>query len=120
MTKINNHKQRMNDAAAIRTVSEENKVEGTWMEPHEFDLENDDLHTTENVEITHPTSNKGPHLIEEDQPIIRVTRSSRRLKLLTAVDISGSCPTARQAASRKFPLAFLTDFAGSVLDAETG
>ena len=44
----------------------------------------------------------------------------RRPKLLTAVDISGSCPSARQAASRKFPLEFLTDFTGSVLDAETG
>ena len=80
---------------------------------------NDNLRTTEDVDIAHPTSDNGPHLIEEDQPVKRVTRASRRLKLLTAVDISDSCPTARQAANRKFPLGFLTDFAGLILDAET-
>ena len=32
----------------------------------------------------------------------------------------GSCPTPSQAASRKYPIEFLCDFAGSVLDAETG
>ena len=104
----------------MRTVSEENKVKGTPVEPDEMNLGNDDLRTTENIDIAHPTSDKGPHLVEEDQRVTRVTRASRHLKLLTAVDISGSCPTARQAASRNFPLEFLTDFAGSVLDAETG
>jgi len=34
--------------------------------------------------------------------------------------MSGSCPTARQAAGRGFPLGFLTNFVGSVLDGETG
>jgi hypothetical protein len=36
------------------------------------------------------------------------------------IDISGSCPTPRQAAGQQCPLKFLADFAGSVLDAETG
>ena len=93
-TEVDEHRQRISDAAAMRTVSEENKVDGTWIEPDEFNLKNDDLRTTENVDIVHSTSDKGPHLIEEERPVTRVTRASRRLKLITAVDISGSCSTA--------------------------
>jgi len=40
--------------------------------------------------------------------------------LLSTVNISGSCPTARNAASRRYSLEFLTDFPGSVLNGETG
>ena len=40
--------------------------------------------------------------------------------MLTAVEISNSCPTAAQAARRKYPITFLCDFTGSVLDKETG
>ena len=42
------------------------------------------------------------------------------MKLLTAVDISGSCPTAQQADTRKFPVSFLVDYAAAVLDGNTG
>ena len=45
-----------------------------------------------------------PNIIEDDNP--RPRRSSRRQQLLSAVEMSGSCPTARQAASRRFPLEF--------------
>ena len=89
-TEVNDHRQRMNDAADMRTVTEENEVKGTWVEPDELNLGNDDLRTTKNVDIAHPTSNKGPHLVEEDQPVAIVARASRRLKIPTAVDISGS------------------------------
>ena len=40
--------------------------------------------------------------------------------MLTAVEESGAHPTARQAATRKFPLHFLVDLAAAVLDEETG
>ena len=36
------------------------------------------------------------------------------------MDISGVKVTARQAAARRYPLQFITDFAGAVLDGETG
>ena len=56
------------------------------------------------------------NIIEDDQPPARNTRSTRREKLLSAVDLSGSCPSAQQCARRKFPMKFLTDYARAVLD----
>ena len=63
----------MNDTSTMRPVSEENKIEGMRIELDKFNLGSNDLRTTENVDIAHPTSDKGPHLIEEDQPVTRVT-----------------------------------------------
>ena len=116
---VDDHRARMNDAASMKTASEEVEVDENWIEPDDSDIGDDDLRTNENVKIVHPTSKKGPHLIENDQRRTR-TRSTKRLNLLTAVDISGSCPIARQPACGKFLLKFLTDFAGSVLDAQKG
>ena len=45
-TEVDDHRHCMNNAAAMRTVSKENEVEGTWIEPDEFNLENDNLRTT--------------------------------------------------------------------------
>ena len=39
---------------------------------------------------------------------------------MSAVEASGCCPTASQAARRQFPLHFLVDLAAAVLDEETG
>ena len=39
---------------------------------------------------------------------------------MTMSEINGSCPTPRQAAARQYPLQFLADYAGTVLDDETG
>ena len=90
--------------------------------PDESDLGEDDLQFA-NQRITHPKNSSGPNLIEDDAdepPNFRQTRRSRREALLAAVEISGNCPTARQTAQRKYPITFLCDFAGSVLDADTG
>ena len=89
--------------------------------PNVIEYGDDDLRTSKSPQITHPTNPNAPHLIEEDTPPnYRVTRASRRAHLLAAVEMSESCPTARQTASRQYPLKFLTDFAGAVLDEETG
>ena len=50
----------------------------------------------------------------------RNTRASIQKKLLSAVDVSGSLPTAKQSVSRSYPLQFLADFAGAVLHNERG
>ena len=55
---------------------------------------------------------------ESDAPAY--STRSRSGRLLSAVDVSGSCPSAHQAAQRKFPAAFWTDYAKAVLDEETG
>ena len=57
-----------------------------------------------------------PVVTQEDGPL-QNTRSRNRL--LTTVEMSGSCPTASQAAKRQYPLKFLIDFAGAVLDHDT-
>ena len=53
---------------------------------------------------------------QEDGPS-QNTRS--RNKLLATVEMSGSYPTASQAARRQYPLKFLTDYVGAVLDQDT-
>ena len=45
---------------------------------------------------------------------------SIRQKILSAVDVSVICPAAKKSASRSYPLQLLADFAGAVLDNETG
>ena len=110
----------MDKAAVQRTVSDEAELEGTRTEQNELDPADDDLRTTETTQIRHPNKINSPNIIEDDQPTQRPTRPSKREKFLTAADVSGSCLTARQAASRRFSLEFLTNFAGSVLDGDTG
>ena len=50
----------MSEAAAERTKSDEEEAQGVWIEPDEADLASDDLRTTENVQISHPTRIGGP------------------------------------------------------------
>ena len=40
--------------------------------------------------------------------------------LLVAIELSGSCPTVRQAAARAYPLEFLAGFTGAVVDDKSG
>ena len=117
----------MTEAAAERTISDEAEndaeIEDIWTVPDELELADDDLRTTKSVQIVYPSNhlspiqdpnsprqekvnpdekrgkNWRPNLIEDDNAPIRVTRSTRSQKLLSAVNISGSCPTARNAAS---------------------
>ena len=118
-TPTDTHREQRSRAHANRTTTEEETVENQAI-PNEIELGDDDVRTTRTAQIRHPPPS-GPHLIEDDEPPnFRVTRASRRRQLLSAVEVSGSCPTARQTASRKFPMQFLCDFAGAVLDAETG
>ena len=72
----------------------------------------DDLRLSPNIAVSHG----GPNLIEDDEPPARNTRAAQRQNLLSAVNISGSCPTAQQCAQRRFPLQFLTDYASAFLD----
>lgn len=48
------------------------------------------------------------------------TRAAQRHRLLTTVEMTSSCPSAKQAAARRYPLQFLVDMAVAVLDDETG
>ena len=84
--------------------------------------DDDDLRTTKMVQVRHPPPQNGPNIIEDDDepPNFRVTRASRRRQLLAMTEMSGSCPTARQASARRFPAKFITDFAQAVLDEDTG
>ena len=90
--------------------------EGTWIEPDKNDPSLDDLRTSRGYEVKHV----GPTLIEDDEQPYRTRRATRSQKLCAAVNISGSCPTAAQSLRQQFPIKFLTNFAGSVLDGETG
>ena len=120
-TKIEDQRARMKKAAKAKATSEEEeaKAQDIHTEENEPVLGDDDLRSTKRPNITHPPPD-GPHVIEDDAPNFRVTRSSKRAALLAAVEISGSCPSPQQAASRRYPLSFMCDFAGSVMDTETG
>ena len=87
-------------------------------EPEEDIL--DDL-MVHGLEVTYPEQS------EKDEAVPVVTQeegpsqnTSSRNRLLTSVEMSGSCPTASQAVKRQYPLKFLTDYAGAVLDQDTG
>ena len=67
------------------------------------------------------TSNGAPEIIRKDEIIpASNTRASIQQKILSAVDILGRFLMAKQSAPRSYPLQFLVDFAGAVLDNETG
>ena len=73
-------------------------------------MDNDNLRTTKELEVYYPsndatTNNGAPAIISKDESTpASNTRALRRKKLLSAVDFSGSCPTAKQSASRSYPL----------------
>ena len=102
-----------------QSEEEETKAQDIYTKENEPDLGDDDLRTAKLPKVTHLPPD-GPHVIENDPPNFRVTRNSKRAALLAAVEISGSCPSTRQAAGQQYLLTFMCDFAGSVLDTETG
>ena len=84
------------------------------------------LHCPHEPDVTYPSKTNQPGddapaiISQYDDAPAGNTRASRRKKLLAAIDVSRSCPTARQTTARSFPMQFLADFAGAVLDDETG
>ena len=89
-------------------------------------MENYDLRSTKELEVHYPsddaTTNSGsPEIIRkyESTPASNM-RTSKKHKLLSAADISGSFTTAKYSVSRLYLLQFLADFAGFVLDNEKG
>ena len=107
-TKIDDQRARMEKAAKLKAQSEEeeSKAQDIHTEENEPSLGDDDLRTTKLPKITHPPPD-GPHIIEDDAPNFRITRNSKRVALLAAVENSGSCPSPRQAAGRRYPLTFM-------------
>ena len=103
----------MAKAAANRDNSEYNAEEGIWTIPQVEEARVDDVEISATPQITYSTKEKQTNIPEEYH---QMTRASKRRKLLSVVDISVSCLTSQQAASRTYPLGFLTNFAGSVLD----
>ena len=95
------------------------KAEQTIGAPsEEMMIDDGDLRTTKELEVYYPsndatTNNGAPSIIgqEKSTPAIN-TRVSKLQKLLSAVNFLGSYPTAKQSASRSYPLQFLADFAG--------
>ena len=87
--------------------------------------DNNHLRTTKPLEVEYPShqqsnANQPPLVGQNDSPPSKNTRAARHSKLCTAMDISGVKLTARQASAWSFPMQFITGFAGSVLDGETG
>ena len=112
-------------AQAQRVVTDE--AEQTIGVPsEETTMENDNLITTKELEVYYSsngttTNNGTPSIISKDGITNESnTRASRQKKLLSAVDVSDRCPTAKQSALRLYPLQFLEDFTGVVLDNEIG
>ena len=73
------------------------------------------------LHVTQPTTREEPppNAILQDNPPSQRKRS-RTQALLSAIELSGSCPSARQAASRTYLLQFLVDYEGTVIDDDTG
>ena len=92
----------MGEAAAEKAKYKEAEDEGVWTKTDKTGLADDDLQTTENVQISHPGKKGGPNIIKDNEPAVRITRSSNRQKLLSTMEISGRCPTACHIASMKF------------------
>ena len=117
-TPTDDHRERMARAHANKKQAEiPDDSEGR---PHVIEPGDDDVRTSKSPNVHHPLR-QGSNVIEDDEPPnFRVTRSRMRRQLMAAVEISNSCPSARQASARKFPMQFLCDFAGAVLDADTG
>ena len=75
-----------------QSEEEKAKAQDVHMEENEPNLGDDDLRTTKLPKNTHPPPD-GPHVIEDDAPNFRITRSSKRAALLAAVEVSRSCPS---------------------------
>ena len=109
--------QRMIEGEADQTIGAKSE---------EMVMDNNDLRTTKEIEVYYPskdatTNNVAPESISKDESNpSRNTKTSKRKNILSAKNVSVSCPTAAQSASISYPLKFLADFAGAVLDNETG
>ena len=89
----------------------------------DFQLEDDDGDLQiPGITVTYPSANEPtPNLISQDEMgPSQNTRAAVRNRLLSAIEISGTVPSPRQLASRKFSTQFLTDYANAVMDNETG
>ena len=122
---INTQRVVMESAQAQRVIAD--AVEQTIVvQSEEMMMDNDNFRTTKELEVYYPskdakTNNGSPASISKyESTPARNTRASIRQKLLSAINVSGSFPTVEQSASRSYPLKFLADFAGAVLDNETG
>ena len=89
-------------------------------------MENENLRTTKELEVHYPSNHAtskngapGIIIIDESTPASN-TRASRHQKLLSTVDVLIICRKAKHSTSRSYPPQFLADFAGDVLDNETG
>ena len=82
----------------------------------------DDVRTTNDLQVTYPSRSSrsnAPAMIsqdDDDDVPSRNTGATARNKLLVAAEISGSCPTPKQAASHQYRLQFLVDLVGEVFD----
>ena len=74
------------------------------------------------LQVTYPSNSNNP--VTPPQVTQDLTPSqntqSRTQRLLLATEISGSCPNTQQSSRRRYPLQFLADFAGAVIDNDTG
>jgi len=123
------------DSATRQRVHKENALtQRVQMEEAQMTLEVEEQPT--DTPLEHPTNNNSIPMVsqdmeeeedEEEGPATRTrarasTRTITQEVLLQMADVSGSgsAITARSAASRKFPMQFLCDYANAVLDGETG
>ena len=111
--------EEVNDDSDADSISSDNELIDATM------MDDGGLHCTNDFEVTYPsqngsTNNNTPEIISQYDDAPAGSTRSRQEKILAAIDISGSCPTARQSATRAFPMQFLAEFAGAFLDDETG
>ena len=73
------------------------------------------------LQVTYPATKEKstPNTISQDDSPLQNSRSEAQA-LLSVVKMLGSCPSARQSASRTFPMQILVDFAAAVIDDEPG
>lgn len=90
----------------------------------EEEQEEDDAVLMPGLEITYPSLKdvelNPPTVTQEFDGHSQNTRERHRQRLLNTVEEIGGYPTARQAATRRFPLHFLIDLVAAVLDKDTG
>ena len=84
-------------------------------------LSEDDGLQMDGLQVAYPATKEKstPNTISQDDSPSQNTRSKAQAQF-SAVEMSGSCLTARQSASRAFPVHFLADFAAAGIDDETG
>ena len=85
------------DANSVNTTPDDELIDETMMDEGV-------LRCTNDLEVSYPSqsgaanANTSAIISQDDDAPDCNTRASRRQKLLTAIDVSGSCPTAKQTA----------------------